>query len=34
MNKIYENKDKEKYMEFDKKLYEHDDFNLLQTNKI
>lgn len=38
MDRIYRNKDKEKYMEFAKELYEHgaledEDFNLLQDNK-
>jgi len=38
MDKIYRNKDKAKYMEFAKELYEHgaldyEDFNLLQDNK-
>ena len=38
MDRIYRNKDKEKYMEFAKELYEHgalddDDFNFLQDNK-
>lgn len=38
MDRIYRNKDKEKYMEFAKELYEHgaleeDDFKLLQNNK-
>ena len=38
MDKIYKNKNKEKYMEFAKELYEHgalkeDDFKLLQNNK-
>lgn len=38
MNSIYRNKDKEKYMEFAKELYDHgalddEDFNLLQNNK-
>ena len=38
MDKIFRNKDKEKYMEFAKELYEHgaleeDDFNLLQDNR-
>ena len=38
MDKIYRNKDKEKYMGFAKELYEHgaldnEDFNLLQDNK-
>ena len=38
MDRIYRNKDKEKYMEFAKELYEHgalddEDFNLLQDNR-
>ena len=38
MDRIYRNKDKEKYIEFAKELYEHgaldaEDFNLLQDNK-
>ncbi|MDE5586785.1 MAG: hypothetical protein K2I72_00245, partial [Bacilli bacterium] len=38
MDRIYRNKDKEKYMEFAKEIYEHgaldeEDFNLLQDNK-
>ena len=38
MDRIYRNKDKEKYMEFAKELYEHgalddEDFKLLQDNK-
>ena len=38
MDRIYRNKDKEKYMEFAKELYEHealeeDDFKLLQDNR-
>lgn len=38
MDRIYRNKDKEKYMEFAKELYEHgalddEDFNLLQDSK-
>jgi uncharacterized protein YoxC len=38
MDRIYRNKEKKKYMEFAKELYEHgaledDDFNLLQDNK-
>ena len=38
MDRIFRNKDKEKYMEFAKELYEHgaldtEDFNLLQDNK-
>lgn len=38
MDKIYRNKDKEKYMEFAKELYENgaleeNDFNLLKNNK-
>lgn len=38
MDRIYRNKDKEKYMEFAKELYEHgvlddEDFNLLKNNK-
>ena len=38
MDRIYKNKDKEKYMEFAKELYEHgaldkEDFNLFQDNR-
>ena len=38
MDRIYRNKDKEKYIEFAKELYEHgalddEDFNLLQDNR-
>ena len=38
MDRIYRNKNKEKYMEFAKELHEHgaledEDFNLLQNNK-
>lgn len=38
MDRIYRNKDREKYMEFAKELHEHgalndEDFNLLQDNK-
>ena len=38
MDRIYRNKDKEKYMEFAKELYEHgaldeEDFNLFQDNR-
>lgn len=38
MDKIYRNKDKEKYMDFSKELYEYDaldedDFKLLQDKK-
>ncbi len=38
MDRIYRNKDKEKYMEFAKELYEHgalddEDFKLLQDNR-
>ncbi len=38
MDRIYRNKDKDKYMEFAKELYEHgalddEDFNLLQDNR-
>ena len=38
MDRIYRNKDKEKYMEFATELYEYgaldeEDFNILQDNK-
>ena len=38
MDRIYRNKDKEKYIEFAKELYEHgaledEDFNLLKDNR-